>query len=305
MTMDAQGTRDARYARDAQHARRGVIPTDKLFLVYLAINSAIILLHAKDVPGWGWLLAGNGLAVAMLALMARAPLTRLAIFLGGAYPIILTAAYYTQLGIINLNVGRLFDGLVQRWEVMLFGSQVSVTWHEAMPSTLLSFVLHFCYGSYYWILVLPALFLFFRRSRDSFERGVFIMTLGFYVCYVIFSLFPVAGPRYFYGNATGPIADVATARVVHWLTEGGSAIGTAFPSSHVAATWCAVWALWRDARRLALLVAPVALGLAIGTVYGQFHYAIDAVVGAVLGVALCAAADPLRRALGAPSSSPV
>lgn len=284
-------------------AKRGTIPTDKVFAAYLVINSGVILWHAKDVPGWGWLLFANGLAALMLALLARAPLTRLVTFIGGAYPIILTAAYYTQLGIINLNVGRLFDGTVQRWEVALFGSQVSVTWHEAMPSKVLSFILHFCYGSYYWILVLPALFLFFRRPRDTFERGVFVMTLGFYACYVVFSLFPVAGPRYFYGNATGPIADVATARVVHWLTEGGSAIGTAFPSSHVAATWCAVYALWRDARKLALFVAPVALGLAIGTVYGQFHYAIDAVVGAIFGVLLCLAADPLRRALGSRSPS--
>jgi membrane-associated phospholipid phosphatase len=131
------------------------------------------------------------------------------------------------------------------------------------------------------------------------------MTLGFYACYVVFSVFPVAGPRYFYGNATGPIVQVATARVVHWLTEGGSAIGTAFPSSHVAATWCAVYALWRDARKVALCVAPVALGLALGTVYGQFHYAVDALAGAIFGVLLCAAADPLRRALGSgsPSSS--
>lgn len=282
-------------------SRRGIIPTDKIFLAYLALNTLVIFWHAKEVPGWGWLLLGNALGVVLVMLLARAPLSRLAVFIGGAYPIILTAAFYTQLGVINLNVGTLYDGMVQRWEVALFGGQVSVTWHERMPSRLLSFILHFCYGSYYWILILPALFLFFRRSRESFERGVFIMTLGFYACYLVFALFPVAGPRYFYGNATGPIAEVLTARLVHWLTEGGSAIGTAFPSSHVAATWCAVYALWRDARRLAWMVAPVALGLAIGTVYGQFHYAIDAVAGAIFGVVLCAAADPLRRALGSVS----
>lgn len=282
----------------ATSPRRGVIATDKVFLAYLAINSAVILWHAGEVPGWGWLLAGNAAGVLLVALLARAPLSRLAIFLGGAYPIILTAAFYTQLGVINLNVGTLYDGMVQHWETALFGGEVSVTWHQHLESRELSFFLHGCYVSYYWILMLPALFLFFRRSRDAFERGVFIMTLGFYACYVIFSFFPVAGPRYFFGNATGPITEVATARLAHWLTEGGSAIGTAFPSSHVAATWCAVYALWRDARRLAWMVMPVALGLALGTVYGQFHYAIDAVAGAIFGVLLCAAADPLRRALG-------
>ena len=91
-----------------------------------------------------------------------------------------------------------------------------------------------------------------------------LVALGFYVCYVIFALFPVAGPRYFFGNATGPIAQVATARFERWLSEGGSAIGTAFPSSHVAAQ-CALRAdsVPRDGRidrveRLQVLVAESA-----------------------------------------------
>ena len=280
---------------------RGVTPTDKVILAYIAINTAIVLWHAGDVPTWPLLLIGNVLTVVLVALLARAPETRLMIFIGGAYGIILTLPFYTQLGIINTDVGRLFDAVVQRWEVGLFGSEVSVTWHQRMPNLTLSFILHFCYGSYYWIILLSPLFLFFRRSRDAFDRGGFIIALGFYACYVIFGLFPVAGPRYFFGNATGPIAEVATARFEHWLTEGGSAIGTAFPSSHVAATTCAVFALWRDARRVALLVAPVALGLAVGTVYGQFHYAVDAVAGLAFGLLLCFAADPLRRALGSGS----
>ncbi|HEY2806760.1 MAG TPA: phosphatase PAP2 family protein [Gemmatimonadales bacterium] len=285
--------------------KRGVTPTDKLFLAYLAINSCVLAWHAHEVEGWPWLVLGNLLALLLVWLLARAPRSAVVDFLGGAYPIILTAAYYTQLGEINIDVGRLFDRTVQHWEVGLFGGEVSVTWHQRMPNLTLSFILHFCYASYYWLLCLPPLFLFFRRSRDAFERAGFIMTLGFYVCFLIFSLFPVAGPRYFFGNATGPIAQVATARFERWLSEGGSAIGTAFPSSHVAATWCAVYSLWRDARWLALLVAPVAIGLALGTVFGQFHYGVDALAGALLGVALCAAADPMRAVLArsAPSSS--
>ncbi len=281
--------------------------TDKVFLGYIVLNTAILLWHAREVEGWGWLLLANALAVLLVVLLRRSTRrSALLDFIGGAYPVILTAAYYTQLGNINVDVGVLHDRVVQAWEVALFGGEVSVTWHQRVPNLALSFILHFCYSAYYIILVLPALFLFFARSRESFARGCFIVTLGFYTCYVIFELFPVAGPRYFFGNATGPIAQVATARFEHWLTEGGSAIGTAFPSSHVVASWCAVYALWRDARCLALVLAPVAIGLALGTVYGQFHYAVDALAGALLGVALCALADPLSSAISgraAPSSS--
>ena len=278
---------------------RGVTPTDKIILGYLAINTALVFWHSADVPTWPLLLIGNVLTLVLVALLAKSASDHpLIVFIAGAYGIILTLPFYTQLGIINTDVGRLFDATVQRWEVALFGGQVSVTWHQRWPNLVASFILHFCYASYYWIILVSPLFLFFRRSRESFERGGFILALGFFACYVVFGFFPVAGPRYFFGNATGPIAEVATARFEHWLTEGGSAIGTAFPSSHVAATTCAVFALWRDARKLALCIAPFALGLAIGTVYGQFHYAVDAVAGLCFGILLCAVADPLRSFLG-------
>lgn len=267
-------------------------------LGFLAADTAIVLWRAPLVRAWPWLLLGNALALALIHILRRAPLTPFAAFVGGSYGVILTLVYYTQLGVIALDTARVYDALVQRWETVLFGGQVSVTWHQRMPSLALSWVLHFCYGSYYWIVALATFWLFFRTSRESFERGMFVVTLAFYVCYVIFALLPVAGPRYLFGDATGPIAAVLPARVVRGILESGSAYGTAFPSSHVAASWCAVLALWRDAQRLCLALAPVAVGLALGTVYGQFHYGVDALAGAVLAVALFAVSDPVRSALG-------
>ena len=278
--------------------RRGVTATDKVMFAFLAADTAVVLWHAPVIASWPWLLLGNALAVALILLLQRAPVTPLLRFLGGGYGVILTVAYYTQLGVIALDVGTVHDALVQRWEALLFGSELSVTWHARMPSLTLSWILHFCYGAYYWIVAVAAYGLFFRAPRGAFERGMFLLTLGFYACYVIFSLFPVAGPRYFFGDATGPIASVLPARIVHRLLQGGSAYGTAFPSSHVTASWCAVLALWRDARPVALVLAPVALGLAFGTVYGQFHYGVDAIAGAVLALVLYRVSEPLRLALG-------
>lgn len=278
--------------------RRGVTATDRLMLGFLAANTAIVLWRAPVVHAFPWLLLGNALTLVLIALLARAPLTAFAAFIGGGYGIVLTLAFYTQLGVIALDTAHLHDALVQRWEAALFGGQVSVTWHERMPSLALSWVLHACYGSYYAIVALTPCWLFFRGPRESYERGMFLVTLAFYVCYLIFALLPVAGPRYFYGNATGPIAAVLPARVVRGILESGSSYGTAFPSSHVAVAWCAVLALWRDEPRLCLALAPIAVGLAVGTVYGQFHYAVDALAGATLGVALFAARDRIRTALG-------
>ena len=46
----------------------------------------------------------------------------------------------------------------------------------------------------------------------------------------------------------------------------------------------AAWCAWRALKPLGALLLPAAALLALGTVYGQFHYAVDAVAGVVLGV---------------------
>jgi len=278
---------------------RGITATDRLMLAYLAANSAIVVWHAGRTPAWAWLLGANALTVALVALLARTGTKqRFSAFVGGAYPVLLTTAYYTQLGVLGTGVARYHDAVVQRWELAVFGSQVSMTWHQAVPSLALSWIMHLAYWAYYPIVAGALVVLWVRADADAFARGGFIITLAFYVCYLIFALFPVMGPRHFFGDATGPIAEILPARLMRSTQHGGSAMGTAFPSSHVTACWCAVYALWRDARRLALWLAPVAVVLAFGTVYGQFHYGVDALAGAALALVLFPLADPLRTALG-------
>jgi len=254
-----------------------------------------LVARASRIEAWPQLMLANLLAALLVVLLSRAPRSRFVDFLA-SYPLLLATAFYVQLGIVTVDIGVLHDPLIQRLEQAVFGGQLSLTWHVRMPWPALSWILHACYGGYYLVLLSAPLFLYLRRSHEAFERGVFIMTLGLYGCYAIFALFPVAGPRYFWGNATGVAASVLPARLIRDLLEGGSAMGTAFPSSHVAATWCAVYSVWRDARRLSLLLAPVAVGLALGTVYGQFHYAVDALAGALAAVLACALSDPLSRA---------
>jgi hypothetical protein len=282
----------------AQVNRRGVLPVDRLTLGFIVLFAAILLAQAREVEAWPWLLLGDALVVALVLLLPRLPAKGLlTTVVGGAYPLILASAFYWQLGAIQLDVGHLHDALVQRWELALFGAQVSVTWHQRAPYPLLSAALHLCYGAYYWILVLVPVWLLVRGKREAFRRASFLTALALYVCYLVFGVFPVAGPYFLFPQPTGPIVESWPARYVYFMLGNGSSMGTAFPSSHIAASWVTVYAAWRDERRVALVLVPVALGLALGTVYGQFHYAVDAVVGALLAVVLMAVGDPLIRAL--------
>ena len=283
--------------------RLGPAPVNTLTRIFVAAMVVVALATRNQVSAWPWLLTSDVLALVLLELVERSPrASRVAAVVALWYPLVLIPAYYGQLGIIGLGVAHVRDPVVQHWEDVLLGGKPSLTWHAAMPEPLLSSVLHACYASHYLIVVGVPLWLWIRAGREACERALCGITLTFYVCYLVSALFPVAGPGYWYPAPTGPESRVATARLVHWLIDSGSSYGTAFPSSHVAASWAAVLLAIRRAPVLAAILAPVALGLAAGTVYGQFHYVLDAAAGAAVALGCFAGVDGLRGLLARPAS---
>jgi len=97
-------------------------------------------------------------------------------------------------------------------------------------------------------------------------------------------LFPVAGPNYTFPHPTGPVREVWSARLVYGTLAQGSSFGAAFPSSHVAATVAATLAALGQWRPLGWTCAVLSALLAVGTVYCQMHYAVDATAGVAVGV---------------------
>jgi membrane-associated phospholipid phosphatase len=284
-------------------ARRGAGPTEWLTRGFVVAMTAVAVATAGQVRAWPWLLATDALALVLVELVARGrSVHRFDRALALWYPYILVPVYYWQLGLIGPGVGRARDALVQRWEAAIFGGQVSVTWHQAVASPLVSSVLHACYLAHYAIIVGVPLWLFLRSGREACARALFGITLAFYFCYLCFAVFPVAGPYYVLPAPTGPQESLFFSRLVRTVLDSGASWGTAFPSSHVAASWCAVLMARKHAPWLAAALAPVALGLAAGTVYGQFHYAVDALAGAAVAFACFALADPLRRLLARPAA---
>jgi membrane-associated phospholipid phosphatase len=140
---------------------------------------------------------------------------------------------------------------------------------------------------YYFIPVSLVLWLTLRRERARLSEALTATLGSFLVCALIFIAFPVAGPYHYFGHR--PASEIAGffPRIANSVIQMGSSVGTAFPSSHTAVAF-AVWlSAWRLARPLFWGLALVVPGLAVGTVYGGFHYAVDTLAGAAIG---CAAA---------------
>jgi membrane-associated phospholipid phosphatase len=279
---------------------RRVSPLDAWTLAYLLVATIVLVLRWTHVPR-PWLLLGGHLA--MLAIVFGATelrRRRTGAFLAEFYPVIVVVLLYTEVGVLNTAMGVSHDALVQSWEQALFGSQPSLDWIRAQPWPWLSAILHLAYMSYYVIVPGAPLGLWLAgRRRESAETMLRIMAT-FYVCYTIFLLFPVAGPRYLFPMAENAATAVAPAQWVHAILKGGSAWGTAFPSSHVAVALVAALSALLGWRKLGVPLVVLAVLLALGTVYGQFHYAIDAIAGAIVGVAMLAVRGGRRDAAASP-----
>ena len=173
------------------------------------------------------------------------------------------------------------DTLVMAWERSFFPSNPSTTLAPRWHGVALSEALHLAYASYYLLIYLPSILLYLRRQRGAFVATALALTIVYGICFVVYAFFPVDGPRYLIGPAAAP--DGPVRRFVLALLERGSSRGTAFPSSHVAASVVSALCALRYERRVGVVVSVMAGALTLATVYGGFHYAVDALVGVFLG----------------------
>lgn len=280
----------------------------RLFAIY-GLVSGLALLFPHRPPTWP-LMAALHVAVALLAFGAP-PLRGVVVALERQwptasrlikdwYPLVLLPALYGELAILNKAVfaGEYFDPLILHWEEVLFGGQPSRALAEALPGLLLSEVLHGAYLSYYFIIYAPPLILYLTGRTDDFRRMVFGLMLTFFVHYLFFIYFPVQGPRYLFPAPGGVISTGWLYGLTHKLLEAGSSQGAAFPSSHVAVAFAQSALAVRYLPRLAPSLFVLSGLLALGAIYGGFHYATDAVVGLVFGLILVAVAPAISRRLG-------
>jgi hypothetical protein len=276
---------------------------DLVTLLYVAVaTAAVFAFSGGDHESWDLLLTAHALLVLLVLLAPAArragPVGR---FLGDWYPMLLLGGLYAEVGVLNVDLGVQHDLAIQRLELWVFGSQPAYRWIREMPSPLLSWVLHSCYLAYYAILYASPLGLWFGGRREAARRTILAVMVTFYLCYVVFLFFPVAGPRYTFALAHNAATAVWPARAAQWLLDHGDSWGAAFPSSHVAAAVVATASALRYWRRLGLALTLPTIGLVLSVVYGQFHYAVDALAGlavaaAVLGSQSLYAFAPARAA---------
>ena len=266
-----------------------LLPSDWITILYLAVTSVLVLIFHRNLARWYIFLSVSIHIVAILGILSLrfvlAPLPPLLQFVRDWYALGTILLFYWGVKPLTQMVFQgTFDDWIVRWENRLFNGQPSTYLSARFPSVALSEYLHLCYLSYYFIPVsLPAM-LYFRGKGEAFFETLFAELFTFNICLIWYIFMPVAGPRYFEEKIKEPLSNAPLCKLTHAILSRASTKGTAFPSSHSAVAIVVLLCAARYDLVSFVILLPFCTGLVVGTVYGRFHYALDAVAGVLLGV---------------------
>lgn len=248
--------------------------------VYLLVSGVVLA-----VGGHGGLAVVHAVVVAIAALTIL-PKNGAARVAGDLIPLLVAPILYVEIPLLITALGSTYhDPLIQGWELAVFGTQPSRTLAAAIPVTWLSELLHTGYLAYYPVVFMPSLLLWARGEREGLGETVLAVTITYTVCFAIYAIFPVEGPRYLWSAPdhvpSGPMRSLTLDILV-----AGSSRGAAFPSAHAAIVVAQAVMAWRWQRRARWIYAAIAVLVGVGAVYGGFHYTIDVLAGSVVGFAV-------------------
>ena len=259
-------------------------PVDWGVLAYLLIASAVVIGRTGKIPQVEWSLIANGLGVVFVGLITHPDVGRFGRGLREVYPLLLVILFYGALDLVSGHGAiTTHEKTVQRWELAVFGSQVSRTWWEQHPSQFWSTFLHAVYASYYLVIAAGPILFLVRGDQANLRRTVTAISATYGLCFLVFLLYPVAGPNYEFPRPSPEFLDNPPARLVYSLLQRGSSYGAAFPSSHVAAAITAALATFRGDKKLGSILLVPATILPVAVVYTQMHYGMDAIAGVIVG----------------------
>lgn len=189
------------------------------------------------------------------------------------------------------HMARMFYGsywatnLLEEADKWIFGSLPSI-WVLQFYSPWLDELMSIFYSSYFLFVPLATLPLFFRGKREEVLAAFSIVTFAYFINYFLIYSMPALSPRLIPGMAKIHTTDYTGyffASFTKFVQANKVIHGGCFPSSHV--TGAVVWSLaaWRYNRKVGYLLAPMALGVAISTVYLRYHYTLCPIAGLILG----------------------
>lgn len=262
---------------------------DKNLVIFWSILSLYILIFHRNLE-MGLLkfithLLLIGLVLLIIPWMSRQK-SRFWFFLRHWYIIMGLPFLYWDIGtLIHGIFPQVFDDLILKFELWLFGVSPNV-WLQQYVHPVLTEVLQISYSIYWITIPLGAAVFYFRKEYQHFDYLLYYVTISFFIFYGIFILFPVAGPRFILADQiTVPYDGLLISNSLREFMTVVGYRGAAFPSSHVGLALVILIYVWHFKPRLAVrFFLPLVVTLSCATVYGQYHYVTDVLVGILMGL---------------------
>lgn len=258
-------------------------PTDWVVLLYNLSLTVLILATRSRLESWDTFILGHLVTVFLVTLLARnhhREETRFNRWLTLWYPIILMLWLYPESGLLRHTIlTRDLDPELILIETELFPERYYFTLPLSLSLFTLEF-LHAVYFSYYLMLWVPGM-IAQARQKNLVHEYIFVLSFVMFTHFWITILLPADGPVSLRQQVMPEgVLFIPVMNFIYALAETG---GSAFPSTHAAASIVAVAyasKLFPKARRLLLLWLFLLL---ISTVVCTFHYSIDTIVGVFTG----------------------
>ena len=264
-------------------------PFDYLVISYCLFMTLFILAVGRPLSGYADEILFYCSVAALAALIIR--------FVGDAstgwrrfirllYPALLLTFFYRMTGgTMFLLFDRFLDSQVVAFEQSVFGVEPSLYIDRHWLSPFWNELFSATYFSYYLMIPVLLIVLYLRHRDDAIRRFMATGLIAFIASYLLFFLYPIEGPRYHLaGQYLRSVEGPFFRQLVNIAIDKGAVHGGCMPSSHVAVAIVVLTYTFKESRRFGWALLPIVVGLAIGTVWGRFHYVSDVVVGTAIGI---------------------
>ena len=259
------------------------------YFVYASIVSAVLPVDpsiTRFTIGLNVVLLAAFLAFAYAG--GRWPRSSMIWILRDWFPLAVLLLAYREMGWFapKIHTFELEHGWIV-WDRWLLGDwrvQAAIEWFGPLAPALLEF----CYALVYTIGPFSLAALYLWKSRERADAFLFRFLMGTVLSYALFPYFPSEPPRAVFPGENVPGFDTIFRQFNWWLLSGGGIHTSVFPSAHVSSAFAAAFAMFRvmpERRWAGWLLTLLATGIFWATIYGRYHYAVDAVAGLLVAVA--------------------
>ena len=276
-----------RYQSTCFHLMDYIVISYIIFLGFLVIPFHYDHYLQTNVPNWWqYPILHSIIAILLMELIRLSYLrpNKIIHFIRTFYPAILLSPAWSELDhLVTIILPYWANDFVINLDLFLFSVHPTV-WVEKLFTPWLTELMNFFYLSYFLFIPISALTLYFKGKKEKTLDLLFLTFLTYTTAFLLFLVFPSEG-------AWITLKSLHTIEheggffmnIVQNMQAQGTIRGGAFPSSHVSAAFTIVWANMKYQKKLGWVLLPIAIGVAISTIYLRYHHAVDAISGLIWG----------------------